>query len=160
MTTVRTLIVVTSSHKWKIYQLDVKNAFVNSDLNEEVFMKPPPGVSHKPGEVCKLRKELYGLKQALRAWYEKFATVITFLGFVSSHYDSASFVKQSIAGRFVRYFMGIEVSSLPKGYLLSYSKYICDLLDRAKITDKMVEDIPIDVKAKYTSTDGDSLPEP
>ncbi|GKC40882.1 uncharacterized mitochondrial protein-like protein, partial [Tanacetum coccineum] len=43
--------------------LDVKNA-----LKEEVFMKPSPGVSHKPGEVCKLRKALYGLKQAPRAW--------------------------------------------------------------------------------------------
>ncbi|GKB49318.1 uncharacterized mitochondrial protein-like protein [Tanacetum coccineum] len=50
MTTVRTLIVVASSRKWKTSQLDVKNDFLNGDLNEEVFMTPPPGVSHKPGE--------------------------------------------------------------------------------------------------------------
>ncbi|GJT04473.1 gag-pol polyprotein [Tanacetum coccineum] len=134
MTTIRTLIAVASSRKRKIFQLDVKNAFLNGDLNEKVFMKPPPGVSHKPGEVCKLRKALYGLKQAPRTWYEKFETVLPLLG--------------------------IEVASSPKECLLSQSKYIGDLLDRARITDKMVEDIPIDAKAKYTLTDGNPLPDP
>ncbi|GKE20340.1 uncharacterized mitochondrial protein-like protein [Tanacetum coccineum] len=56
--------------------------------------------------------------------------------------------------------MGIEVTSSPKGYLLSQSKYIGDLLYHARITDKMVEDIPIDTKKKYTPTDGDPLPDP
>ncbi|GKD33069.1 uncharacterized mitochondrial protein-like protein [Tanacetum coccineum] len=172
------------------------NAILNGDLNEEVLMKPPPGVSYKPGKVCKLRKALYGLKQAPRAWYEKFATIVTSLGFVSSHHDSALFVKQSSVGRIplllyvddmiitgddcvgieslklelahrfamkdlglLCYFLGIEVASSPKGYLLSQSKYIGDLLDRTRITDKMVEDIPIDVKAKYTLKDGAPLPD-
>nr|GEW73560.1 uncharacterized mitochondrial protein AtMg00810-like [Tanacetum cinerariifolium] len=62
--------------------------------------------------------------------------------------------------RLLRYFLGIEVAFLSKGYILSQSKYIGDLLDRARITNKMVEDIPIDAKAKYTSTDGDPLPDP
>ncbi|GKC54120.1 gag-pol polyprotein [Tanacetum coccineum] len=67
MTIVRTLIVVASSCKWKISQLDVKNAFLNGDLNGYFFMTPPLGVSHKLGEGCNLRKALYGLKQAPRA---------------------------------------------------------------------------------------------
>ncbi|GKE08147.1 uncharacterized mitochondrial protein-like protein, partial [Tanacetum coccineum] len=58
------------------------------------------------------------------------------------------------------YFLGIEVASSPKGYLLSQSKYIGDLLDRARITYKMVEDILINAKAKYTLTDGDPLLDP
>ncbi|GJY32850.1 uncharacterized mitochondrial protein-like protein [Tanacetum coccineum] len=58
------------------------------------------------------------------------------------------------------YFLGIEVASSPKGYILSQSKYIGNLLDRARIINKMVEDIPIDAKAKYTPTDGDPLPDP
>ncbi|KAJ9539986.1 hypothetical protein OSB04_026492 [Centaurea solstitialis] len=66
MTTVRTLIVVASIRQWKICQMDVKNAFFNGDLHEEVYMTPPPGVPHKSGEVCRLRKALYGLKQAPR----------------------------------------------------------------------------------------------
>ncbi|GKE31795.1 uncharacterized mitochondrial protein-like protein [Tanacetum coccineum] len=59
----------------------------------------------------------------------------------------------------LRYFLGIETASSPKGCLLSRSKYIGDLLDRVRITNKMVEDISIDAKAKYTLTDGDPLPD-
>ena len=51
MTTVRTRIVVASIHQWHISQMDVKNAFLNGDLNEEVYRVPPPGVSHQSGEV-------------------------------------------------------------------------------------------------------------
>ncbi|GJX65181.1 gag-pol polyprotein [Tanacetum coccineum] len=75
------------------------NAFLNGYLNEEVYMKPPPGIPHQLGEVCKLRKALYGLKQAPRAWYEKFSIVVTSLGFISSNHDSALFVKCSSDGR-------------------------------------------------------------
>ncbi|XP_047256351.1 uncharacterized mitochondrial protein AtMg00810-like, partial [Capsicum annuum] len=76
-----------------------KNAFLNGDLHAEVYMTPPPGIDHQPGEVCRLRKALYGLKQAPRAWFEKFSTVITSLGFVPSNHDSALFVRCTSAGR-------------------------------------------------------------
>ncbi|GJT28680.1 hypothetical protein Tco_0908955 [Tanacetum coccineum] len=56
--------------------------------------------------------------------------------------------------------LGIKVASLPKGSILSQSRYIGNLLNRARITNKMVEDIRIDAKVKYTLTDGDLLPDP
>jgi hypothetical protein len=62
MTTVRTLIAVAASSSWTISQMDVKNAFLNGDLREEVYMHPPPGVDTPSGHVCPLRRALYGLK--------------------------------------------------------------------------------------------------
>jgi hypothetical protein len=67
ITIIRTLIIVASVRQWYISQLDVKNAFLNGDLQEEVYMAPPPSISHDSGYVCKLKKALYGLKQAPRA---------------------------------------------------------------------------------------------
>ena len=62
--------------RWPLYQMDVKNAFLNVDLHEEVYMQPPPGYPHSGSQVCHLRRALYGLKQAPRAWFEKFSSVV------------------------------------------------------------------------------------
>ncbi|GJU19839.1 ribonuclease H-like domain-containing protein [Tanacetum coccineum] len=73
--------------------LDVKNAFLNGDLTEEVYMKQPPGYVDptRPTHICRLRKALYGLKQAPRAWYHRFAVFITSIGFVSRKSDNSLF---------------------------------------------------------------------
>ncbi|CAL2231092.1 unnamed protein product [Prunus armeniaca] len=99
MTSVRTLLAVALGHQWILSQMDAKNAFLNGDLFEEVYMVPPPGVLHNPGEVCRLRKALYGLKQAPHAWFDKFSTVISSLGFQSSAHDPALFVRSTSVGR-------------------------------------------------------------
>ena len=68
MTTVRTILAIASSKSWALHQMDVKNAFLNGDLKEEIYMKLPPGMSMTAShEVCKLKCSLYGLKQAPRA---------------------------------------------------------------------------------------------
>ena len=98
MTNIHTRIAVASICQWHISQLDVKNAFLNGDLQEEVYMSPPSGVSRDSGYVYKLKKALYGLKQAPCAWFEKFSVVISSLGFASSSHDSALFVKCTDTG--------------------------------------------------------------
>jgi hypothetical protein len=62
MTIVCTLIVIAATSSWTISQMDVKNAFLHGDLNEEVYMQPPPGVDAPRGYVCRLHRALYGLK--------------------------------------------------------------------------------------------------
>jgi hypothetical protein len=62
MTTIRTILSVTSIQEWSISKLDVKNAFLNGELCEDVYMDPPPGYSIPKGMVCHLRRSLYGLK--------------------------------------------------------------------------------------------------
>ena len=59
---VRTLLAVTAASKWDLFQMDVKNVFLNGELSEEVYMQPPPGLSVDSNKVCHLRCSLYGLK--------------------------------------------------------------------------------------------------
>ena len=83
---------------WQLFQMDVKNSFLNGDLAEEVYMHPPPGYEHPPHKVCRLRRALYGLKQAPRAWFAKFSCVVAQQGFVPSAYDSNLFLLRTGAG--------------------------------------------------------------
>ncbi|KAL2527600.1 cysteine-rich RLK (RECEPTOR-like protein kinase) 8 [Abeliophyllum distichum] len=81
MTIVRTLIAIAYICWWDLSQLDVKNAFLNGTLQENIYMVPPPSVFHHRGYVYKLKKAFYGLKQAPRTWFEKFSTVVASLSF-------------------------------------------------------------------------------
>ena len=83
---VRALLAIAAVNKWDIFQMDVKNAFRNGNLSEEVYMQPPPGLSIEPNKVCHLQRALYGLKQAPWAWFAKFSSTISHLGYIASHY--------------------------------------------------------------------------
>ena len=68
MTIVRTILAIASSKSWLL--MGVKNAFLNGDLKEDIYMKLPTDMSMTAShEVCKLRRSLYGLKQTPRAWF-------------------------------------------------------------------------------------------
>ena len=67
------LMSIACTMNFKLYQMDVKCAFLNGCLNEKVFVEQPKGFEdhHFPGQVMRLKKALYGLKQAPRAWYDR-----------------------------------------------------------------------------------------
>ena len=98
ISSVRALLAVAAASKWDIFQMDVKNAFLNGELSEEVYMQPPPGLSVDSNKVCHLRRALYGLKQAPRAWFAKFSSTIFRLGYTASPYDSALFLRRTDKG--------------------------------------------------------------
>ncbi|XP_072089086.1 uncharacterized mitochondrial protein AtMg00810-like [Arachis hypogaea] len=76
------------------YKFDFDNAFLNGTLNETVYIMQPPGYSTKGEQlVCKLNKAIYGLKQALRAWYKKLSTTLRQFGFKETRSDVSLFVR-------------------------------------------------------------------
>ena len=95
MTSIRLLIALAAIHSLVIHQMDVKTAFLNRDVDEEVYMKQlegfvVPGQEHK---VCKLLKSLYGLKQAPKQWNEKFRRVMISNGYSINGGDICIFSK-------------------------------------------------------------------
>ena len=76
--------------------MDVKSAFLNGYINEEVYVKQPPGFEddEKLDHVYKLRKALYGLKQAPRAWYERLRDFLLSKGFKMGKVDTTHFIKK------------------------------------------------------------------
>nr|GEY45353.1 ribonuclease H-like domain-containing protein [Tanacetum cinerariifolium] len=92
--TIRTVLSLAVSRNWPIHQLDVKNACLHGHLSKTDYMHQPPGFvdPNKPDYVCHLQRSLYGHKQASRAWFQRFASCATRVGFQHSKTDSSLFV--------------------------------------------------------------------
>ncbi|KAJ0431334.1 putative RNA-directed DNA polymerase [Helianthus annuus] len=96
LTTIRTLLAIAVNKGWKLWQMDVSNAFLYGDLEHTIYMEQPLGFvdQGRPDYVCKLRKAIYGLKQSSRAWFGKIGEFLEQNGFALSDADSSLFVKK------------------------------------------------------------------
>ena len=95
LTTIRTLIAVAASYGLIIHQMDVKTAFLNGELDEEIYMDQPEEfiADGQENKVCRLIKSLYGLKQAPKQWHEKFDNTLTAAGFVVNESDTCVYYR-------------------------------------------------------------------
>jgi hypothetical protein len=94
-TSIRSIISLAASMAWSSHQMDVKIVFLNGVIEEEVYIEQPQGFEVHPKEthVCRLKKALYGFKQAPRAWYACIDSYLTRLGFSKSHVDPNLYYK-------------------------------------------------------------------
>mgnify|MGYP001188758125 CR=1 FL=1 len=85
LVSIRIVLAIAAAHDWGLWQLDIKQAFLQADVHEPLYMRMPPNLpsANAKGEqlVCRLRKSLYGLKQAAREWSERLASVLLRFGF-------------------------------------------------------------------------------
>ncbi|WZZ88611.1 hypothetical protein YC2023_117190 [Brassica napus] len=98
--TIRIVLSLAVNLGWGLWQMDVKNAFLQGELEDEVYMHPPPGLEHlvKKGNVLRLKKAIYGLKQSPRAWYNKLSTTLNGRGFKKSELDHTLFTLTTPSG--------------------------------------------------------------
>jgi hypothetical protein len=129
---IRTVLAIAVSRGWVLRQLDVKNAFLHGVLEEEVYMRQPPGFEDQnaPNYICKLDKALYGLKQAPRAWFSCLSSKLHALGFTSSRTDASLVLyhKSGITLYVLIYVDDIIVTSPQTRLLLLYSKILMMIL--------------------------------
>ncbi|GKD26306.1 retrovirus-related pol polyprotein from transposon TNT 1-94 [Tanacetum coccineum] len=133
--------------------MDVKTAFLNGPLKEEVYVAQPEGFidPDHPEKVYLLRKALYGLKQAPRAWYDELSNFLMSKGFTKGIVDPTLFkikyredillvqiyVEKLIHSRFemsligeMKFFLGLQIHQFPKGIFINQAKYALEILKK------------------------------
>ncbi|GAU26487.1 hypothetical protein TSUD_294560 [Trifolium subterraneum] len=140
MTTIRTILADASIHRWHIHQLDVDNAFLHGDLDEDVYMKIPQGLEGvAANKACKLVKSLYGLKQASRQFNKsQFTALLVYVDDVvltDNCLEEITHTKKQLHEAFgikdigiLKFFLGLEVAHSDQGITLCQRKYCLDLL--------------------------------
>ncbi|CAM8956599.1 unnamed protein product [Rhodiola kirilowii] len=147
MSTVRMVLALAASKDWPIFQLDVDNAFLHGDLDEEVYMSIPPGFFKKEkqlGLVCKLNKSLYGTSTSI---------IDAIKAFIHSEFRIKDL-------GFLKYFLGIEVARSSEGIFINQRKYALDLLSEVGLLGCKPSSTPMDIKQKLAISTATKLEDP
>ncbi|GJY83886.1 retrovirus-related pol polyprotein from transposon TNT 1-94 [Tanacetum coccineum] len=143
MKAIRIFLAYATYMNFKVFQIDVKSAFMDGKLNEEVYVQEPPGFESSEFSyyVCKLDKTLYGLKQAPSAWYETLSTFLIMNTFVREKFDSTLFIYKTKGDVLLVqvYVDDIIFGSInykdDKGIYICQEKYTRDILKKYEISD-------------------------
>ncbi|GJX81531.1 retrovirus-related pol polyprotein from transposon TNT 1-94, partial [Tanacetum coccineum] len=143
---IRIFIANTASKNIIIYQMDVKTTFLNGNLQEEVFASQPEGFEDPdyPTHVYRLKKALYGLNQAPRAWYDtllKFLLANNFFKddiiFASTDHNACNIFSKEMSSKFqismmgqMMFFLGLQISQSPGGIFINQAKYALETLKK------------------------------
>ncbi|GKV52960.1 hypothetical protein SLEP1_g59510 [Rubroshorea leprosula] len=147
LTSVCSLLAIAAILRWKLFQMDVKNAFLNGDLEEEVYMKLPPRLNHLPNkgmvllllyvdDIIITGDDVVGIEELKQSLSQKFE--LKDLGVLS-------------------YFLGLEFTSSNDGCLLSQVKYASDLVSKTELNDGKIVSTPLEPNVKLTPVDGSPL---
>ena len=122
--TMRVLLSLAVNLDWTLQQLDVKNAFLNGDLENEVYMKIPLLFENKANvsKVCKLQKSLYGLKKSPRAWFDRVTKAVKKHGYIQGQTDHTLFIKHSLNGKITILIVYVDDIILTKNHINEMDK--------------------------------------
>jgi hypothetical protein len=127
------LLAYATEHGFKLYQMDIKSAFINGPIKEEVYVEKPPDFKSEgyPNHVYKIHKALYGLMQAPRAWYKCLRDFFIENGFRIGKVDSTLFTRKMGKDLFVCqiYVDDIIFSSTNKSFCDEFSKIMTDMFE-------------------------------
>nr|GEY98893.1 retrotransposon protein, putative, unclassified [Tanacetum cinerariifolium] len=140
-----------------VYQMDVKTAFLNGNLREEVYVSQPDGFvdSDNPNHVYKLKKALYGLKQDPHIWYDMLSSFLLSQDFSKGSVDLTLFIRRndnvlllmSMMGK-ISFFLGLQISQNPRDIFINQSKYALESLKKYGFKSYDPVDTPMVEKSK------------
>ncbi|GJZ54560.1 retrovirus-related pol polyprotein from transposon TNT 1-94 [Tanacetum coccineum] len=142
---IRILLAYACALDFKLFQMDVKSAFLNGFINEEVYVAQPPGFIdfEKPDHVYKLKKALYGLKQAPKAWYDRLKS------FLIKHEYKMGMFEMSMMGE-LNFFLRLQIKQMEDGIFFNQSKYIKEMLKKFGLEESKPMKTPMSSDTKLT----------
>ncbi|GKC07891.1 retrovirus-related pol polyprotein from transposon TNT 1-94 [Tanacetum coccineum] len=158
---IRILLAYACALDFKLFQMDVKSAFLNGFINEEVYVAQPPGFIdfEKPDHVYKLKKALYGLKQAPKAWYDRLKAFLIKHEYKMGMVDNTLFTKKKSSNLIIfemsmmgelNFFFGLQIKQMEDGIFFNQSKYIKEMLKKFGLEESKPMKTPISSDTKLT----------
>ncbi|GJR32852.1 retrovirus-related pol polyprotein from transposon TNT 1-94 [Tanacetum coccineum] len=165
---IRILLAYSCALDFKLFQMDVKSAFLNGFINEEVYVAQPLGFIdfEKPDHVYKLKKALYGLKQAPKAWYDRLKHFLIKHEYNIGMVDNTLFTKKKSSNLIIvqiyvdayeikqmgelNFFLGVQIKQMEDGIFFNQSKYIKEMLTKFELEDFKPMKTPMSSDTKLT----------